>query len=151
MIDFKMVGARIAEHRRRMGLSQEELASMLYVTRQAVSKWEQGASVPSIDLLSGLSELFSVSFEELLGLFAPTPEITDKNDVFKGHDRGYIINKIAKGEIKIPLQEVLYQMSPNERMYLLSYVKQGELDTDYNELMPYLAFHEKKYLGLLLE
>ena len=69
MIDFVKVGMRIAEHRKRLGLSQEELADKLYVTRQALSKWENGTSVPSIDTLSQISKLFSVSVDELLGLF----------------------------------------------------------------------------------
>ena len=65
MIDFVKVGNKIATLRKQKGLSQEELAEKLYVTRQALSKWENG-SVPSIDIVLQLAKSFDVSFEELL-------------------------------------------------------------------------------------
>ena len=95
MIDFVKVGMRIAEHRKRLGMSQEELADRLFVTRQAISKWENGTSVPSIDTLSEISKLFSVSFEEILGLFEKPVLDVDERDIFKGHDRSFVISKIV--------------------------------------------------------
>lgn len=53
-------------HRKRMGLSQEQLAERLGVTRQSVSKWESGASVPELQKLVLLSELFQVSIDYLV-------------------------------------------------------------------------------------
>lgn len=49
------------------GLSQDELAEKLYVTRQAVSRWETGETTPNIDTLKLLSKLFDVSINTLLG------------------------------------------------------------------------------------
>ena len=49
------------------GLSQEELAAKLYVTRQAVSRWENGETVPNTDTLKLLSQFFEVSINTLLG------------------------------------------------------------------------------------
>ena len=49
------------------GLSQEELAEALYVTRQAVSRWENGETVPNVDTLKLLSQFFEVSINTLLG------------------------------------------------------------------------------------
>ena len=49
------------------GLSQEELAAKLYVTRQAVSRWENGETVPNTDTLKLLSKFFGVSINTLLG------------------------------------------------------------------------------------
>ena len=49
------------------GLSQEELASQVYVTRQAVSRWETGETIPNIDTLKLLSQRFDVSINTLLG------------------------------------------------------------------------------------
>ena len=57
----KLVGLR-----RKAGLSQEELASRLEVSRQAVSKWENGTSDPSTSNLIALAKLFDLSAEELL-------------------------------------------------------------------------------------
>lgn len=49
------------------GLSQEELAEKVYVTRQAVSRWENGDTVPGTETLKLLSRLFDVSINTLLG------------------------------------------------------------------------------------
>ena len=49
------------------GMSQEELAEKVYVTRQAVSRWETGETVPNTDTLKLLSQLFDVSINTLLG------------------------------------------------------------------------------------
>ena len=49
------------------GLSQEELAAKIYVTRQAVSRWENGETVPNTDTLKLLSKFFGVSINTLLG------------------------------------------------------------------------------------
>lgn len=53
--------------RSKAGLSQEELAEKVHVTRQAVSRWETGDTVPGIDTLKLLSTLFDVSINTLLG------------------------------------------------------------------------------------
>lgn len=53
--------------RAKAGLSQEELAEKTYVTRQAVSRWENGDSVPAPETQKLLSELFNVSINTLLG------------------------------------------------------------------------------------
>ena len=53
--------------RTKAGLSQEELAEKVYVTRQAVSRWENGDTVPNTDALKLLSKLFDVSVNTLLG------------------------------------------------------------------------------------
>ena len=57
----------IYELRTKKGLSQEELAEKVFVTRQAVSRWENGETIPNIDTLKLLSQLFGVSINTLLG------------------------------------------------------------------------------------
>lgn len=52
--------------RKGRGLTQEELAEILYVSRTAVSKWESGRGLPNIDSLKGISEFFGISIDELL-------------------------------------------------------------------------------------
>lgn len=49
------------------GMSQDELAKKLFVTRQAVSRWENGDTVPNTETLKLLSKLFDVSINTLLG------------------------------------------------------------------------------------
>ena len=53
--------------RAKNGLSQDELAEKVFVTRQAVSRWENGETVPNPDTLKLLSALFDVSINTLLG------------------------------------------------------------------------------------
>ena len=57
----------IFDLRTRNGLSQEELAGKVFVTRQAVSRWENGETVPNTETLKLLSNLFGVSINTLLG------------------------------------------------------------------------------------
>lgn len=57
----------ILELRTKNGLSQDELAEKIYVTRQAVSRWETGETVPNTETLKLLSKLFDVSINTLLG------------------------------------------------------------------------------------
>lgn len=56
-----------ADLRKRAGLSQNALAEKVHVTRQAVSRWECGETVPEIETLKALSDLFGVSINTLLG------------------------------------------------------------------------------------
>ena len=57
----------ILELRNRSGLSQEALAEKVFVTRQAVSRWENGETIPNAETLKLLSKLFDVSINTLLG------------------------------------------------------------------------------------
>jgi len=58
----------ILDIRKQQGLSQEELADQLFVTRQAVSRWENSETTPTIDTLKAIAEKFGVNAETLLGL-----------------------------------------------------------------------------------
>ena len=53
--------------RERRGLSQQEVAEQLNVTRQAVSRWERGETTPNVDTLKQISRLMDVSLNTLLG------------------------------------------------------------------------------------
>lgn len=57
----------IVELRNKAGMSQEELAKKVFVTRQAVSRWETGETIPNTETLKLLSKLFDVSINTLLG------------------------------------------------------------------------------------
>ena len=62
----ELFGQRLREQRIKHGLTQEQLAEKIGVSRQSVSKWEQGISDPSTSNLFALAKLFGVSVEELL-------------------------------------------------------------------------------------
>ncbi len=61
------ISETIAEHRRALGLTQEQLGARLGISGQAVSKWEKGESMPDILLLPDLCDIFGISVDELLG------------------------------------------------------------------------------------
>lgn len=56
----------LKEHRQRLGLSQEELAERIFVTRQTISNWETDKTYPDVQSLLLLSDLFGVSIDELV-------------------------------------------------------------------------------------
>lgn len=60
-----MLSEKIYALRRKNGLSQEQLAEKIGVSRQAISKWEGGLSTPELDKLRTLSEFFQVTIDEL--------------------------------------------------------------------------------------
>lgn len=62
-----MLSEKIVALRRKSGLSQEQLAEQIGVSRQAISKWEGGLSTPELDKLQALSRFFQVSLDELAG------------------------------------------------------------------------------------
>ena len=57
---------KLQELRKSKGMTQEELAEILYVSRTAISKWESGRGTPSIESLKQISAFFSVSIDDLL-------------------------------------------------------------------------------------
>lgn len=67
------VAERLAALRKRAGLSQGDVAERLNVSRQAVSRWETGFTVPSTDNLSRLGRLYGVTLDELLSYSAALP------------------------------------------------------------------------------
>ena len=63
---MKTLGTKIAEYRKLKKMTQEELASKLNVSSQAVSKWENDLSIPDLPILIELSDIFNVSLDELI-------------------------------------------------------------------------------------
>ena len=60
------LGEKIQKLRKQRGLSQEALAEKVTVTRQTISKWELGQSLPDLDFIAQLSDIFSVSSDYLI-------------------------------------------------------------------------------------
>ena len=63
---MKQIGKNIKKHRMEKGMTQDQLAEKLNVTRQAVSNWETGKTQPSIETLTALGSLFGISVEALI-------------------------------------------------------------------------------------
>ncbi len=65
-VTYMNLGKNISELRKKNNLTQEELANMLGVSPQAVSKWENDAACPDIALLPKIAEIFGVTIDELM-------------------------------------------------------------------------------------
>lgn len=73
------IADRIQTLRKQSGLSQEQLTERLDVSRQAVSKWESGQSIPDVDKIIVLSELFETTTDYLLKGTQPQPDTAEKS------------------------------------------------------------------------
>ena len=62
------IGERIKKYRQTNNLTQENLAGMLHISSQAVSKWECGATNPDLSLIEPLTRIFHITSDELLGI-----------------------------------------------------------------------------------
>ena len=77
------LGEKLLSLRKKKGLSQEEVADLLHVTRQTVSKWETDQSTPDFDKVVPICKLYDISTEELFGEVAVREKevINSSNDV----------------------------------------------------------------------
>lgn len=72
------VGEKIQYYRKKIGLSQEELGQKMLVSRQTVSLWEMDKTLPTVDNLIRLKEIFTVSIDDILSEAEPIEE--NKNE-----------------------------------------------------------------------
>ncbi|MGN0531185.1 MAG: helix-turn-helix transcriptional regulator [Eubacterium sp.] len=77
---------RIVELRKQKGLSQKQLGDMLGVSNKAVSKWENGESLPKMSTMLSLAEIFGVDGNELIGLGDTMPADDGELDRLKGEN-----------------------------------------------------------------
>lgn len=145
MLDFQAVGEQIHKLRVAGGYSQDSLAEELFVSRQAVSRWELGLTLPSVDNLVELCKMFGVSFEEILCL--GKPKSFDKDDIFKGHSRDFVVRSIVCGDLIIDVADSIYLFSPTEREVILKAVKDGKISVDEKKLSSKLTDREKAILS----
>lgn len=105
-MDFR---ERLFDLRRQAGLSQEELANLLGVTRQAVQKWEAGTSRPDMDNLVSLADYFKVSLDFLVTgkESSPSPAPTIVNNYYNDRpDRWYYEYKSKRTLFGLPLVHI---------------------------------------------
>jgi len=82
--DQMNIEERIRELRKSKGLSQEELAEILGVSRQAVSKWESGQSLPEIEKLIAMGDLYGVTIDYILKGNTSSPQDGRQNVTWLG-------------------------------------------------------------------
>lgn len=99
---------KIMNLRKSMGWSQEQLAEQLDISRQSVSKWESGTSVPELDKIVRMSEIFHVSTDYLLKQDAPNLEIEAAKDLLKADEitlQSNLQNTTNKAEHEVSADE----------------------------------------------
>lgn len=85
---------KLQELRKGKGLTQEELAEKLFVSRAAVSKWESGRGYPSIDSLKEISRYFSVTIDELICPEEIISAAEEEKQAFAGRTISFISNTL---------------------------------------------------------
>ena len=124
--DTVTVGERIQHYRKQQGLSQEELGQKLLVSRQTISLWENDQTLPTIDNLIRLKEIFGVSLDELLceqkEELAPVPLeqyvfTYTAEDVRQRHKLD-LMQRAKKMLICVGKEEVWDEMAANDRKTL---------------------------------
>jgi len=102
----------ILQLRKQHGLSQEDMAEKLFVTRQAVSRWENGETTPSTETLKLISKLFDISINTLLdtprqvicqACGMPLEEGTSCQQIGKHRSEKLCIQKLHDAAIRKPL------------------------------------------------
>ena len=93
-IDKKLFGSFIAQKRKEKNMTQQDLADKVYVSAQAVSKWERGKSLPDITLLMPLANILDVSLVSLLeGKEEVDPKAEDLLEKMVGINEDVKVNK----------------------------------------------------------
>ena len=114
-----MLSERIYQFRRKSGLSQEQLAEKIGVSRQAISKWESGTSTPELEKLLALSECFHITLDELVRTEAgnqrenEVPQNIEGNKVPKSIELKVGISLCLVGAVCLILSGIMMVASPS--------------------------------------
>lgn len=120
-----MLGDKIMHHRKKAGWTQEEFAEKLNVSRQSVSKWEGNQSIPDVNKLLQISELFGVSVDYLLKEALVEPELLEGEEdtgirQVSLEETNQYIEISEKAAKKIGLGVSLCILSPTALMFLIA-------------------------------
>ena len=107
------VGNQIRERRQRLGLSQEELAQRLYVTRVTVSHWETGKTLPDVQSMLLLANLFGTTIDEMV-----RGDVDEMREMVEKDEQQRKAFAIALGAVEVTVIAVLAFMAVAGRDYL---------------------------------
>lgn len=119
---------KLKELRKQKGISQEQLAEKIYVSRQAITKWESGNGIPDIENLLSISALFNESLDSLL---SEEKSLISKHEFLYESRTEYDLDSPKKIDLKIGIaHEVIIEKTKDEKIQLiaasnkLSYISQ---------------------------
>ena len=126
---------KLMDRRRKSGLSQEQLADRLGVTRQSVSKWESGTAMPELVKLISLSDIFGVSVDYLVKDYLEEPESADGGDDLSAQQAVRLEKKVD--ELTNYVKGRVYRFDSKTRIFGLplvsirfGFVRNGKLSMD---------------------
>ena len=126
---------KLMDRRRKAGLSQEQLADRLGVTRQSVSKWESGTAMPELVKLISLSDIFGVSVDYLVKDYLEEPESAGGGDDLSAQQAVRLEKKVD--ELTNYVKGRVYRFDSKTRIFGLplvsirfGFVRNGKLSMD---------------------
>ena len=159
MLNLIKFGLYITEKRLELNMTQQQIANKLYVTPQAVSKWERGESFPDIETLVLLCYDYNIPIDSLLNECFESknlsPKITLENveEYLHSTHRKEILKQIIDQDLlPIRITTIFYLLNVRERLDVIDKVISGDIDIDYTEFIVLLNPAERKrFLSGLLE
>jgi transcriptional regulator with XRE-family HTH domain len=104
--------------RKQKGISQEQLAEKIYVSRQAITKWESGNGIPDIENLIAISALFNESLDSLL---SEEKSLISKNEFLYNSRTEYDLDSPKKIDLKLGLaHEVIIEKTKDEKIQVIA-------------------------------
>lgn len=132
-----MFSDNLIQLRKLKGLSQEELAEKIGVSRQTLSKWEVGETLPDIEKSRALADVFDVSLDELVSY---EPEVSGLGVPPKGKHAFGIVTVGDKGQIVIPAKaRKIFGINTGDRLLVLGDEAQGLALMKESDILNFLA------------
>lgn len=107
-----IVGEMIKEIRENAGLSQEQFAEKLAISRQAISKWERGKTLPDIENIMYISDIFNVSLDTIV-----KGDIKMSKKIISDSKNAKIINKLFMGLAVVAIAILVFILSSGGRLF----------------------------------
>ena len=109
---------KLKELRKQKGISQEQLAEKIYVSRQAITKWESGNGIPDIENLLAISALFNESIDSLL---SEEKSLISKHEFLYESRTEYDLDNPKKIDLKIGVaHEVIIEKTKDEKIQVIA-------------------------------
>lgn len=134
-MEAKIIGGKIAKARKEINMSQAQLAQRMFISPQAVGKWERGESVPDIITMNRLAEILGVD----LNYFSENFQSPDDETAFK-------LTTDSDDDITQTEEEVIVPSSPAERQLLTNFSGSNLSQSDFAGIIA----HKMKFKGSAL-
>lgn len=142
MLDLIKIGNKISTRRKELNMTQYDIADKLFVTHQAVSKWENGKSIPTIEVMIPLTKLLQFSIDYLLD-HSEIDEF-DYESLFKNYSREVVFNRILNQiEESNDTSKFFYLLTNEERKQYLQSLFNNNLCSRITNIWPYLTMDER--------